>query len=71
MVKQILPHEAAVALGWVPGQAAVFVQIDGNRLSEIQLALLIPLNQMAVGADGVEPVARPSTLLGSGTPARR
>ena len=52
MVKQILPHEAAVALGMVPGQAAVFVQVDGNRLPEIQLALLIPLNQMAVGADG-------------------
>ena len=44
MVEQILPHEAAVALGMLPGQAAVFVQIDGNRLPEIQLALLIPLN---------------------------
>ena len=44
MVEQILPHEAAVALGMVPRQAAVFVQIDGNRLPEIQLALLIPLN---------------------------
>ena len=52
MVEQILPHEAAVALGMVPGQAAVFVQVDGDRLPEIQLALLIPLNQMAVGADG-------------------
>ena len=52
MVEEILPHEAAVALGMVPGQAAVFVQVDGNRLPEIQLALLIPLNQMTVGADG-------------------
>ena len=52
MVEQIFLHEAAVALGMVPGQAAVFIQIDGNRLPEIQLALLIPLNQMAVGADG-------------------
>ena len=40
------------------GQAAVLVQIDGRDLGEVDIALVVPLDQLLVGATGVPPVAK-------------
>ena len=64
MVKQVAVHEAPIALGVLLRQAAVLVQVDGRDLGEVDIALVVPLDQLLVGAHGVPPVARPSTQLG-------
>ena len=50
LAEQVLIHEIPVALGMLFGQAAVLVQIDGGDLREIEVALVVPLHQLGVGA---------------------
>ena len=52
MVKQVAVHEAPIALGVLLRQAAVLVQIDGRDLGEVDIALVVPLDQLLVGAHG-------------------
>ena len=52
MVKQGAVHEAPIALGVLLRQAAVLVQVDGRDLGEVDIALVVPLDQLLVGAHG-------------------
>ena len=52
MVKQVAVHEAPIALGVLLRQAAVLVQVDGRDLGEVDIALVVPLDQLLVGAHG-------------------
>ena len=52
MVKQVAVHKAPIALGVLLRQAAVLVQIDGRDLGEVNIALVVPLDQLLVGAHG-------------------
>ena len=52
MVKQVAVHEAPVAFGVLLGQAAVLVQVDRRDLGEVDVALVVPLDQLLVGAHG-------------------
>ena len=45
-------HEIVVALVVIRGQTAVFVQIEGRAGAEIDVALVIPLDELLVNADG-------------------
>ena len=51
VVEQVGVHEVAVALLVVACQALVLVQVNRADLAEIQVALLVPLDQLLVGAD--------------------
>ena len=50
MVKQVLVHEAPVALRMLLGQAAVLVQVDGGDFREVHIALVVPLHQLGIRA---------------------
>ncbi len=52
VVKKVLLHKKAIALLVFFGQTYIFVQIDGNRLAEVNIALVVPINQLAVNANG-------------------
>src|SRR5699024_7451666 len=52
VVKEMLVHEMPVALRIVPLQAPVFVQVHGGHFGEIQVALLVPVDQLVVDAEG-------------------
>ena len=51
-VKQVAVHEGPVAFGMLAGQTAVFVQVDGVYFRKIKVALVVPFNQLFVGANG-------------------
>ena len=51
MVKEVVTHEEVVALRIVMRKAAVLVQVVGAHLGKIKIALLVPLNQLLVGAN--------------------
>ena len=51
MVKEIMVHEIAVALFMLRRKAAVFVEIYRADILEIQIALFIPFDQLAVHAE--------------------
>ena len=50
VLEQVLLHEIPVALLMGAGQAAVFVQVDGGHLGKIQIALVVPVDQLCIGA---------------------
>ena len=52
VVKEVLLHEVAVALGMGALQAAIFVEVERLALGEAEVACLIALHQVGVQADG-------------------
>ncbi len=52
MVKELLAHEAVVALFMIHGQVAVFVQVKGAHTGEIQNAALTQADQLLIGGNG-------------------
>ena len=52
LIEQILVHEAPVAFRVLLGQAAVLVQIDGGHLRKIDVALVVPVHQLCIRANG-------------------
>ena len=64
MGEQVVLHEVAVALVMLRIEPAVLVQVETGHVLEAQRAGLAILNQAAVQAVGVEPVAKPSTQSG-------
>ena len=51
-IEQVAVHEAPVAFGMLLGQAAVLVQVDAGDLGEVQVALVVPLDQLFIGTHG-------------------
>ena len=51
-IKKVVVHEVAVALVVGDGKAPVLVQVHRGDLGEVHLALLVPLDQVLVRADG-------------------
>ena len=64
MVKQVGVHKIAVALVVGAGQAAILVQVDGAHLGEVQLALAVHADEVAV--NGHRRAARGKAQLGVG-----
>ena len=52
MIEQVLLHEVPVALGMVPGQALVLVQVGGTNPGKINLTGLAALHQLPVQGQG-------------------
>ena len=52
VVKELLAHEAVVALFMIHGQVAVFVQVEGAHTGEIQNAALTQADQLLIGGNG-------------------
>ena len=52
VVKEIVVHEAPVALGILTRQTAVFVQVDGGHFRKVHVALVVPVDQLLIGAHG-------------------
>ena len=52
MLEQIVVHEIVVALVIISIQSFIFIQVNSRNAGEIQIALIVPLNQLFVGADG-------------------
>ncbi len=52
MIKEVLLHEVAVALGMGALQAAVLVEVERLALGEAEVARLIALYQVGVQTDG-------------------
>ena len=52
VIEQVLLHEVVVALGVIVGQATVLVQVVGAHLGEVQVAGLVGLDEVLIGANG-------------------
>lgn len=50
MVEQVGAHEVGVALVVVLVQPHILVQVDGADLGEVQVTLLVPLDELLIGA---------------------
>ena len=52
VVEEVVLHEVAVALVVIARQALVLVQVHGTDVGKGQVALVVPLDQLLIGADG-------------------
>ena len=51
VLEKVVIHEIVVTLVIIPCQAPVFIQVHAPCLRKIQVALVVPFNQLLVGAD--------------------
>ena len=52
VIEEMLTHEIVIALRVVVREATVLVQVIGNDLGEIDIALFVPFDKLLIGADG-------------------
>ena len=52
VVEQVLVHEITVALGVIAVETTILVQVIAAHLGEVNVALLVPLDKLLVGANG-------------------
>ena len=51
VLEKIVIHEVVVALVIIPGKTSVFIQVHALYTGEIQIAFVVPFNQLLVSAD--------------------
>lgn len=52
VVEQVLVHEITITLGVIAVETAILVQVIAAHLGEVNVALLVPLDKLLVGANG-------------------
>ncbi len=55
VIEKVFLHKITVALRVILTQPNVFVQIDRDRLAEVNVALVVPLDELTVNANGRGP----------------
>ena len=51
VIEEVLAHEVVIALGIIVRKAAILVQVIGADLGEVNIALLVPIGELLVGAN--------------------
>ena len=64
VIEEVVAHEIDVALGAVDVQPHILIQIHAPDLAEIQVALLIPRDELLIGTDGTAPGGQPQHAVG-------
>ena len=52
VIEEVVAHEVVIALHVVVREAAVLVEVIGVNLREVDVALLVPLDELVISADG-------------------
>ena len=52
VIEEVITHEIVIALRVVVAQAAILIQVIGTNLGKVDVALLVPINELVIRANG-------------------